>query len=244
MPSTATRSRPIHARRVSGPVRRPATAAGPQLRGRTSAFERIARIPDNRIVDRILRSRGVIWLIGIMLGGIVAMQVSLLKLNTGISRAYQAQETYAGKNAMLQTQLAEMTSAASIRTKAADMGLVDPAAGDNRYLKSRGVERDAKRAADRMKPPGDQQKMVMLNDGWMPGPGATVDSLLAAKNGTLTTPVTQPQATPTAAVAPTATVEPLPTPVATATPVPTATPLATAVPTVDPATGLAVAPQG
>jgi hypothetical protein len=69
---------------------------------------------------------------------------------------------------------------------------------------------------------------------FMPGPGATITSLLAAKTGT--TPVAGTAPAPTATpVAPAATPEPLPTPV------PTATPMATAVPTVDPATGLATA---
>lgn len=235
MPSSATRSRPIHPRRISGPVRRP-IPAGPGVRGRTSAFEKIARIPDNRVVDRVLRSRGCILLIGILLGGIVAMQVSLLRLNTGISRAWQTQETKAHENQTLQMQIAELTSSERIRVKAADLGLVDPAAGDNRYLNSRGVDKDAKRAQKRIMPAGEQQKLVMLNDGMMPGPGATVESLLAAKTGTTPAPGTiTPVATPTPVV-PAGTPEPLPTPV------PTAVPMATAVPTVDPATGLA--PQG
>ena len=233
MPSSATRSRPIHPRRVSGPVRRP-LPAGPPVRGRTSAFERIARIPDNRIVDRVLRSRGVIWLIGIMLGGIVAMQVSLLRLNTGISRAVQTTETVAHQNQLLQMHIAELSASGTIRAKAADMNMVDPPAGERRFLTSRGADKDATRAAKRTQPPSDHARMVMLNDGWMYGPGATVASLLASKQGTTTTgaPTALVQATPTplASVAPE---QPLPTPSATATAP------ATAVPTVDPATGLA-----
>lgn len=217
MPSSATRSRPIHPRRISGPARRP-LPAGPAVRGRTSAFERIARIPDYRVVDRVLRSRGCILLIGIMLGGIVAMQVSLLRLNTGISRAWQTQETVSHQNQTLQMQIAELTSAERIRVKAADLGLVDPAAGDNRFLKSRGVNKDARRAAKRIQPPSEAAQLVMANLGFTPGPGATLASLLATETGTVVPPTTT--------VEPVATQEPLPTPV----------------PTVDPATGLA--PQG
>jgi hypothetical protein len=234
LPSSATRSRPIHPRRVSGPARRP-LPAGPAVRGRTSAFERIARIPDNRIVDRVLRSRGVIWLIGIMLGGIVAMQVSLLRLNTGISRAVQTTETVSHQNQLLQMQIAELSASGTIREKAADMNMVDPPAGDRRFLTSRGAEKDAKRAAKRIKPPSDLARMIEINRGWMPGPGATIASLLAAQQGTTGTANAQVQATPTP-VAPTEPQQPLPTPV------PTVAPPATAVPTVDPATG--VAPQG
>ena len=242
MPSSATRSRPLHPRRVSGPVRRP-IPVGPAVRGRTSAFERIARIPDNRIVDRVLRSRGCILLIGILLGGIVAMQVSMLRPNTGISRAWKTRETIGHQNQTLHAQIAGLTAAASIREKAADMNLVDPAAGDTRFLTSRG-ERDAVRAVKRMRPPSEAAIMVMLNDGFTPGLGATIDSLIEAKaQGTTLTGAqvtAQPTATPTGVVAAT-TPEPLPTPVPTATPMATAVP--TVAPTVDPATGLAPAPQ-
>jgi hypothetical protein len=180
----------------------------------------------------VLRSRGVIWLIGIMLGGIVAMQVSLLRLNTGISRAVQTTETVAHQNQTLQMQIAELSSSATIRAKAADMNLVDPPAGERRFLTSRGAEKDAARAAKRTQPPSDLARMVMINDGWMPGPGATIAGLLAAKGTTDTVNVqntAQVQATPTP-VAATEPEQPLPTPVPTP---------ATAVPTVDPATGLA-----
>src|SRR5215213_4384436 len=101
--ATATRPRtaPLAPRRVSGPVRRP-VPVGPPARGRTGAFERLARIPDHRIVDRLLRSRLCIWVIGIMLGGIVFMQVSLLRMNTGISRAVATQQTFERQNATLE----------------------------------------------------------------------------------------------------------------------------------------------
>jgi hypothetical protein len=82
---------PRHARRVSGPVARPVAdgpaVARPARRANTSTFERILALPDLRIVDRLLRGRAWVWVIGILLGGIVFMQVTLLKLNTGISNA-------------------------------------------------------------------------------------------------------------------------------------------------------------
>jgi hypothetical protein len=222
-------------------VRRPLPAGG-SVRGRTSAFERIARLPDYKLVDRLLRSRLSIWLIGIMLGGIVAMQVSLLKLNTGISNAIRTQQTLEHKNQVYKMQIAGLNSGELIRAKAGDMHMVDPAAGDNRYLKSRGVEKDAARAAKRYTPPSEKAKLVQANFGLMPGEGATLESL-AADNAQLTnagvlpgqTPDATAQATPTPVV-PVATPEPLPTPVPTATPVPT-------VGAIDPATGLATAPE-
>ena len=244
MPSnsyTRSRSAPYAPRRVSGPVRRP-LPAGAAVRGRTSAFERIARLPDYRLVDRLLRSRACIWLIGILLGGIVAMQVSLLKLNTGISNAYVTQETLEHKNQAIKAQIAELTSGELIRNQAIDLGLVDPDAGNNRFLNSRGADRDAARALKRMQWPSDAAKAVVLNHG------KPVDDALAAAPGVgtgtgldqtqtgLDTNVanpTVPQATPTATPVPPASADPLPTPVGT--PIPTPSPAAT-----DPA----LAPEG
>ena len=49
----ASRGAPIHPRRVSGPSRRLAPAVAIP-RGRTTAFEKLSRIPDHRVVDRLL----------------------------------------------------------------------------------------------------------------------------------------------------------------------------------------------
>ena len=231
MPSnsyTRSRSAPYAPRRVSGPVRRP-LPAGAGVRGRTSAFERIARLPDYRLVDRLLRSRACIWLIGILLGGIVAMQVSLLKLNTGISNAYVTQETLEHKNQAIKAQIAELTSGELIRNQAIDLGLVDPDAGNNRFLSSRGVEKDAKRAAKRITPPSDAAKQVMLNDGKVPPAGglAGVPGVLTETQGQTGLDTSVADGTPqvTATPTPMSTPEPLPTPVAT--PVATPTPAVT-----------------
>ena len=235
MPNSFTRTRtaPFAPRRVSGPARRP-LPAGASVRGRTSAFERIARLPDYRLVDRVLRSRGCIWLIGILLGGIVAMQVSLLKLNTGISNAIRTQETLEHKNMTLQQQIAEATSAKMIRDKAAADGMVDPEAGNNRFLNSRGPDNDAKRAAKRFQPPSDAALGVVRNNGKVPVPGAA-----AGVPGVVTPTDTQvTNITPQATATPMGTPEPLPTPV----PTPVGTPMATPTPvvTADPA----LAPEG
>ena len=115
-PSTRPRHAPARPRSTrAGCPARPGGPSPPGRRcpGRTGAFERLSRLPDHRVVDRLLRSRGCIWVIGLMLGGIVAMQVSLLKLNAGISRAVQTQRTLELQNAGLQAAIAEATSASA-----------------------------------------------------------------------------------------------------------------------------------
>jgi hypothetical protein len=228
-----TRPAPRTARRVSGPVPRPRPVpAGPPLRrGSTGVFERIRALPETRLVDGLLRGRVWIWLLGILLGGIVAMQVSLLKLNAGISRAVTTASTLERSNAEIEAQNAELSSIERVRDAATADGMVAPAPGDLDYLHAR-VDRDAAVAARRIEPPSDAARAIMENNGFEPG-------VLAAAAAPLTTDPAA-VATPDPATATTTTAT---TPAPTPTPVPTATPAETATP---PAAqdGAAVAPQG
>src|SRR4051794_19035987 len=104
---------------------RAATAPG-RARGSTAAFERIRALPDHRVVDRLLRGRACIWLIGMLLGGIVAMQVSLLKLNSSISESIEQSSTYERVNSDLEMQVAQLASGERIQTAAAKEGMVAP----------------------------------------------------------------------------------------------------------------------
>src|SRR5918997_6241812 len=134
---------PRHHRRVSGPIARPVPAvalpgrAGSQSRGTTGVFERLRALPEHRVVDRLLRGRAWIWLIGLMLGGIVAMQVSLLKLNAGISASVERAGTLERRNAGLETEVARLASGERIQAAAADEGMVAPPAGDVAFLTAR-----------------------------------------------------------------------------------------------------------
>jgi hypothetical protein len=246
----ASRTAPIHPRRVSGPSRRLAPAVSIP-RGRTGAFEKLSRIPDHRAVDRLLRGRACIWVIGIMLGGIVAMQVSLLRLNSGISRAVQTQGTLQNQNMALQTSIAALTSSDRIVSAAAGGQMIDPPAGDVRYVTSRPAT-DPARAARRMKPPSTLAKAVMANHGFVPGVLAPAGSPAAALAAALTAGAPGAVGTATASgttttetnpAATTSTVPPAATPVATPTPVVTAVPTSPPVTTV-PDTGAATDPQG
>ena len=82
--------REFPSRRISGPIARsvPAVTLPAPRHGSTGAFERLRALPDHRMVDRLLRGRAWIWLIGLMLGGIVAMQVDTRE--RGFSYAYDA----------------------------------------------------------------------------------------------------------------------------------------------------------
>jgi hypothetical protein len=208
-------------RRVSGPLRPmpvPAPAGGAVRRGSTGVFERIRALPETRLVDGLLRGRAWIWLIGILLGGIVAMQVSLLKLNAGISRAVTTASTLERQNADFEAQIARLSAGDRVRNTAVSEGMVTPPPGAIEFLHAR-PDRDGRLAARRMEPPSDTAAAIMANGGLEPGVLAVAAPVAA-------------QADPA-----TTTAEPVATPVATATPEPVA-----AAPTVDPATGATAAP--
>jgi hypothetical protein len=223
-PRTATR--PVAPRRVSGPLR-PAPAGAPPLRrGSTGVFERLRALPETRVVDGLLRGRAWIWLIGIMLGGIVAMQVSLLKLNAGISRAVTTAGTLERQNADIEAEIGRLSNGQRVRDAALADGMITPAAGAVGFLTAR--ERDAKLAANRMVPPSDEAAQIMQNGGRELGVLAA-----APTETTAVAPETTDSSPPTIAD---------PTGTATATPVPTPTPEPP--PPAATTNGAAVAPQG
>ncbi len=212
-------------RRVSGrvgTVSRPRVAPAPKPV--TSVFERIKALPDHRVIDRLLRGRVWICFIGVALMGIVAMQVSMLKLNSGISRAVETSATLERQNSDMEASIARLASGERIRAAADRDGMIAPSAGAVHYLRVRGGL-DARRAARRMRAPSDAAKALMANHGVVPG------SLIAAA------PLTPPATTATTATT-TTTAAPTATPAATA-PAPTATPaqVVTPVPTAQPTSG-------
>lgn len=187
--------RPV-ARRVSGPMR-PAPAGPAVRRGTTGVFERIRALPETRFVDGLLRGRAWIWLIGILLGGIVAMQVSLLKLNSGISRAVTTSATLERQNADLEGEIARLGSGDRVRAAALADGMISPLPGGVEYLTARG-EKDDARAARRMAPPSDDAIAIMQNGGREPGVLAvtpTTTDLEAATTDPAASPLEMPATT-------------------------------------------------
>jgi hypothetical protein len=219
----STVTAPRGPRRVSGPVaRRPVAApAGSTTlprRGTTSFLGRVRALPEHRLVDRLLRSRLWIWALGALLGGIVTMQVSLLKLNSGISRAVETTTTLERQNADIEAAIARLSSPDRIATGAQTLGMDMPAAGAVSYL--RPGPRDAQRAVQRMEPPSEAAAALLANGGVEPG------SLAAPPVTPATTAPTDPTAATTSETAPaTNTTTPAATePPPAATPVPASTP--------------------
>jgi cell division protein FtsL len=206
-------------RRISGPIARPRAGwvGTDSPRPVTGVFDRIKALPDHRVIDRLLRGRVWICFIGVALMGIVAMQVSMLKLNSGISRAVETTATLERQNSDMEARIARLASGERIRAAADKGGMVAPAAGEIHYLRVRGGI-DGRLAARRMRAPSDDAKSLMANHGVVPG------SLMAP-----VTPVVPATAAPTVAATPAAT--PVATPVATPAVTPVPTPAATVQPT-------------
>jgi hypothetical protein len=138
-PRRAPLRRPIGPRvprRVSGPARRrPQVARQPSLGARILAG--VLALPDQRFVDRLIRGRVWIPLVGFLLIGIVFMQVSMLKLNAGIGSDVQKSSDLERRNGELRADLAKLEAGERIQQAAGKLGMVMPAPDQVRYLKAR-----------------------------------------------------------------------------------------------------------
>ena len=159
-PHTArpTRRRPAQRppRRVSGPARRPRAAApGGAVAVTPPLGLRLARaggrIVDARFLDRLLRGRVWIALLALGLMGIVFIQVSMLRLNAGISNGIASAETLHRQNAQLRGDISQLDASARIADAAKSFGMVQPAAGSVHYLDARKANGAA--AARAIRPP-------------------------------------------------------------------------------------------
>jgi cell division protein FtsL len=174
---------------VSRPKRDPrASATGATAVARPPLAMRLGtramRVGDARVLDRLVRGRAWIALVAVALMGIVFMQVSLLKLNAGISRAVTAADTFDRQNSSLREEISKLDSGERIQAVAAKLGMVTPAAGDVHYLDGRGA--DGARAAASIKPP----KPVTAS-----APPAATTTAPAAVTTTTPTPAAAPTAT-------------------------------------------------
>ncbi len=126
-------------RRVSGPAparsRRPLVVETPTLGPRIAAAARA--LPDHRLLDRLVRGRAWIVLIGMALIGIVAMQVSLLKLNAGIGHNVQRSSVLQRQNDLLRAEDSRLAEGQRVERTAAHAGLIQPNPGSVRFIAQR-----------------------------------------------------------------------------------------------------------
>jgi len=102
------------------------------------------------VLDALLAGRAWIAIVFVLLSGIVFFNVDLLRMNRDIAVTVERARTVQLENTRLRTDIARLGSSERIQRVAAERGLVLPAPGEVRYLRSR-PSVDASRAAVRMK---------------------------------------------------------------------------------------------
>lgn len=136
---------PRSPRRVSGPVRgRVAVPAAPRVRRSPRPYPapslgwrvlaRIRALPDHALLDRLVRGRAWIPILGVMLAGIVAMQVEVLKLGSSMGRSIERGSSLSSRNQELRASVAALGDDQRIESLAAGMGMVMPDPTTLRFL--------------------------------------------------------------------------------------------------------------
>jgi cell division protein FtsL len=205
-----------------------------QAAPRRSVRSAAARPRGARILDALLTGRACIAVVGVLLAGIVFFNVDLLQMNRDITHTADRAAQLKRENARLRVDVARLSSSERIQESAAGLGLVYPAPGEVRYLKSRPPV-DARNASKHMSAPDPTYVAPAPTPTTSSEPPGTTDP-----TGSATGPAEE-AADPTTATPNTGPVDP-----ATGLPVDPATGRTPYSPTgqpLDPATGLPLDPS-
>ena len=145
------RTAPAAPRRKSGPAPRPRPVRKPAAAPAPRVARRIAQGSAALLLDRLLRGRAWIALVGVLLAGIVFLNVSVLELNRGIAQTDAKSATLERTNSTLREKVATLSSTERIQQLAEQKGYVLPQPGDVVYL--HGSPSAARLAAQRIQPP-------------------------------------------------------------------------------------------
>jgi hypothetical protein len=170
----------------------------------TPAIARVAHGGASIFLDSILRGRAWVAVIGVLLAGIVFLNVRALELNRGIAENAAKTERLERVNSKMRGRVGRLDSAERIQQLAEQRGFVLPQPGDVTYLKPRRAH-DAKLAVTRMtEPEGEATTLPATTETvapttTTPPPPETVVTEPTA----VTTPAPTPTDTITTTVAPT-----------------------------------------
>ena len=119
--------------RSSRPTRvRAGSAVAQTLAAR--ALSIVRALPDHPLLDRVVRGRAWIPLLGVLLAGIVAMQVEELKLGASIGRSIERSSALEGRNEQLRASVSELSDQQRIERVASGMGMIMPPPGAVGFL--------------------------------------------------------------------------------------------------------------
>jgi cell division protein FtsL len=107
----------------------------------------VASLPESSLLDRVIRGRIWIPLLGVLLVGIVGMQVENLKVNAGLGRAIAQTSTLQSRNDWLRDDVAQLSDPQRIEGIAArhDMLMAPPSV--TKFLRAGGTSSASVRAA-------------------------------------------------------------------------------------------------
>jgi hypothetical protein len=136
------------------------------------------------LLDRLIRGRIWIPLLGLMLAGIVAMQVEVLKLGASMGRSLELNSALSARNASLRESVASLGDDQRIEQLAARMGMVMPPPQAVGFLAAR-PGGDAARAAANIHQPDSGSFLSLASSN---GAVVTATSLAAwSQSGTTST---------------------------------------------------------
>jgi hypothetical protein len=158
-PAPARRAAAAPARRVrtSAPYPRTKTRSAPQPARRSGAHlipiavgaaGAVRQLPDSSLIVRLTRGRAWIALLGVLLTGIVAINVVTLSLAASVGHIDRDVAALQSENAVLRARDAERSGAARVRSEAGAQGLVAATSDQVGYVKT--SPDDARVAAERL----------------------------------------------------------------------------------------------
>lgn len=118
--ATARSAAPARAPRRKAPARRPGGQLIPLAVGTASA---VRGLPDSSLIVRLTRGRAWIAVLGLLLAGIVALNVITLSLAAGAGHIDQNIQALDEENSLLRSRDAQRSGAGRIRHDAAGLGL-------------------------------------------------------------------------------------------------------------------------
>lgn len=143
--ATARGAAPARVPRRSAPARRPGGQLIPIAVGTATA---VRRLPDSGLVVRMTRGRAWIGVLGVLLVGIVALNVVTLSLAASAGHVDQNIQALNQENSILRSRDAERSGSARVRHDAGELGLVVPTTDQIGYVQA--SPRDVAVAARRL----------------------------------------------------------------------------------------------
>ena len=109
----------------------------------------VASLPESSLLDRVIRGRIWIPLLGVLLVGIVGMQVENLKLNAGLGGAIEQTTTLQSRNDWLRDDVAQLSDPQRIEGIAARHGMLMAPPSATKFLARPGAIRGLGARGDR-----------------------------------------------------------------------------------------------